>query len=119
MVEFAVLLPILVTVIFGTIECCSAIRLQQRLNVMAYESARIAVLPSPSMANVQQQCDLLSQDDGLTGHSVSVSPANWATIDSGQWVTATVSLPLRANSAIGGWLFPNHLLTQSMSLEKP
>ena len=118
-VELALLLPILATIVFATIECCSVIRIKQRLGIMAYESARIAVLSESSIDDVRNQCQLLCDDDGLTGFDVSLSPANLGSFDSGQWVTATVTLPLRENSAIGGWFFPSNLLAESVSIQSP
>ena len=118
-VEFAILLPVLITVVFGTIECCSMIRIRQRLSILAFESARIAVLPESTIEDVRNQCELLCNDDGLVGYDVEVVPAIGETLESGDWITATVTLPLQENTAVGSWFFPSNILTDSVSMQVP
>ena len=119
MVEFAILLPVLITVVFGAIECCSIIRIKQRLSILAFESARIAVLPESTIDDVRNQCQLLCNDDGLVGYDVELTPPVSTDLESGDWITATVSLPLEENTAVGSWFFPSNILTDSVSLQVP
>ena len=52
-VEFAVLLPVFVLLVLGTIEATSMIFLQQTLEIAAYEGARVGLVPDSTAGNVE------------------------------------------------------------------
>ena len=45
-VEFAIVLPVFVLILLGSIETCTMIFLQQSLEMAAYEGARVAIVPT-------------------------------------------------------------------------
>ncbi|MEM9826382.1 MAG: TadE/TadG family type IV pilus assembly protein [Planctomycetota bacterium] len=117
--ELAILLPILVTIVFGTIEICTMIRTQERLCVVAYEGARVAMTPEATLTNVTFQKDLLVAENGLQSVTMEVQPSDLSSLQSGQWVRVTTSAPFIDNSIIGGWMFPSMTLTESISVQRP
>ena len=56
-VEFAVCLPILVLVVFGSIEACNAIYLKQAATASAYEAVRVATGTGGTLAAGQLRGD--------------------------------------------------------------
>lgn len=63
--ELAVCMPILVLVLFATIEACSMIHLKQTLRVTAYEGVRVGLIPSSTSTTVEDQCQLLLEDRNI------------------------------------------------------
>lgn len=116
--EFALILPVMILIIFGTIDVISMMRVEQRLNVVAFECARVAATPKTTMNNVKYQRDLLCHEGQISEVSLTVQPENLGSISSGDWLTVTASTDFATNSFIGGWLFPNLQLTKSMSIQK-
>lgn len=52
-VEFAIILPIFVLILLGTIEACTMVFLQQSLEIAAYESSRVTIVPKTTQSDVQ------------------------------------------------------------------
>ena len=105
------------TIIFGTIEICTMIRLGQRLNLVAYETARVSVVPSAMQEDVDQQCELLCDENRLQGVTVSIDPPEFWDTDSEAWHRVTVRAPFGANSLLG-WLMPQVWLEESVSIQR-
>ena len=61
-VEFAVLLPIMVLILLGTIECTSMIFLQQSLEIVCYETVRTAARPQAFSADAQARATEIITD---------------------------------------------------------
>ncbi|MEZ6126071.1 MAG: TadE/TadG family type IV pilus assembly protein [Planctomycetaceae bacterium] len=116
--EFAVSLPILLVLMIGTIEACSMIYLKQTLSVAAYESIRASVVPNSSVASVQDAANAILTSRGVSGSTVVVSPADYATQPAGSWITVTVSAPGSANSVITGWYYDNQTVSASATMMK-
>ncbi len=56
-VELAVVLPVLVLIVLGTIEACAMTHLTQSLYIAAYEGTRVSLIPKSSTANVRDAID--------------------------------------------------------------
>jgi hypothetical protein len=117
-VEFAILLPVLLTVTFGAIEICTMIRTQQRLNTVAYEAARVATTSEATMEQVQLQCEMLCTENQLQNVSVVTNPVDFSNTEPGEWIAVTVTAPSKENSLLGGWLLPNLVLSESVSVQQ-
>ncbi|MFG0267818.1 MAG: TadE/TadG family type IV pilus assembly protein [Rhodopirellula sp. JB055] len=117
--ELAVGLPLLLVVMMGTVEACTMIRLQQKMKMVAYEGARVGVLPDAKAENVEWQCDTLGTDQRLNDIVVVMDPMDPQSLDSGDWFTVEVQAPFSSNSLMGGWGFGNYDLTESVTLQKP
>lgn len=53
----AVILPLLVTLVFGAIEMSNAVFLRQSLNIAAYEAAKVITRPGNNEALARTRCD--------------------------------------------------------------
>ncbi len=114
--ELAVCLPILVLITLATIESCTMLHLQQRLKTTAFEAARVGIVPGAQPVNVQYQCQLLLDNHGVAGYSVSMDPPNPSTLEQGDFFTVTVNAPCGPNSLVGGWIYADKTLSKSVSL---
>ncbi|WP_238383195.1 TadE/TadG family type IV pilus assembly protein [Rubripirellula obstinata] len=114
--ELAVCLPVLVLITLATIESCTMLHLQQRLKTTAFEAARVGIVPGAKPVNVEYQCELLLDNHGVQGYSVTMDPANPSTLDQGDYFTVTVSASCGPNSLVGGWIYADKILSKSVSL---
>ncbi len=95
--ELAVCLPILVLIVFATLETCSNIYLKQTLSVAAYEGARVALINGATAVNVDTQCQQILNDRGVTNATIQITPANFEAMPVGTFVAVYVSAPCRDN----------------------
>lgn len=94
MVEFVVVLPVLVILIFGIIEAGVTLNRQQALHAAAREGARVASIPSNSVADAQAAAATALGGlsfDGTVG-TASVSPGSCAG-RRGEQVTVVLEAP--------------------------
>ncbi len=115
-VELAICLPIIVVLLLATTEACVMLQLKQNLTVIAYEGARVGILPGATAQNVQTQCDLLITDRSIGGSSVQINP-DPRVLNVGDLLTVTVSADCVANSAFGGYLYQGKTMTESVVMQ--
>ncbi len=94
-VEFAVVAPVFLLMIFGMIEVGRAIMVQQILTNASREGARLAVLDSQTALAPEVTAKVTSylQNSAITGATVTINPSEPTTAGYGEPVTVTVSVP--------------------------
>ena len=113
-VEFAVVLPLLLTILFGIIEYGWVFMVRQTLQTAAREGARLAVLQT-STSPYTNVTDRIAQVMGPTGLSTYTSTVNY----SAPIVTVEVSVPYDDVSLMGGFFGThNYDLAGSCSMRK-
>ncbi|WP_144059819.1 TadE family protein [Rhodopirellula sallentina] len=117
--ELAIGLPIVLLVAMGTMEMCTIIRLRQKLKMIAYEGARVGILPDAGAENVDWQCTTLCTEQSIESASIEMTPADPSSLDSGDWFQVSVAAPFTANSLTGAWMIDAFSLDESVSLQKP
>jgi len=118
LVEFAVTLPLLVLILFATIEACSMVYLQQSLKIAAYEGVRVALVPGSQTSNVQRAVNQTLSERRINGASVSITPTDYAEASPGQYVRVTATAPAQGNSLVGAWFFGGRMLSGSVEMMK-
>ncbi|MEM1303328.1 MAG: TadE family protein [Planctomycetota bacterium] len=111
--EFAVCLPVMILLLLGMIETCSAIFLKQSLAVAAYEGAHTAVVPGATAADVRRVAEGVLADRRVQGGSVDVLPSGLDAIAPGQPIEVRVSAPSDGNTLISGRFFRGRTLTST------
>jgi len=101
-VEFAVIAPIVVLVIFATIDICSFLYLKQTLKVASYEATRVAVMVGSTNSLAESQAKMLLDQRGIKGYSVTISPAP-ESLTRGEFVSVRVAAPGGPNLPMQGW----------------
>lgn len=117
-VELAVVLPLLLMLLMGTIEACTAIHLQQSLDITAYEAARTSLLPKATIHTVNAAADKFLISRKTNGAKVVVSPSNFESLPIGTIITITVSAPSQGNLPVSPLFFQNRTITSSCSMMK-
>ncbi|MCP4783785.1 MAG: pilus assembly protein [Fuerstiella sp.] len=103
--ELAVCLPILLVLIIGTIEACSMVYLKQSLSVAAYEGVRVSVSPNGNSTDVTTAANRILTARNVKSATITVSPADFATLPAETWVSVRVAAPANANSIISGLFY--------------
>jgi len=92
-VEFAVVAPLFITLVFGMIEYGRMVMVQQLLTNASREGARMGVLDGATTAAVQSSVTSYLTNASISGATVTVSPNPPSSAGYGAPVTVTVSIP--------------------------
>jgi Flp pilus assembly protein TadG len=93
-VEFAVVAPIFLTLIGGTIELGRAIVVVQHLTNASRGGARIAGYnTTTSSSTVTSAVNTYLTNEGISGATTTVSPSSLSSVADGTQVSVTVSIP--------------------------
>jgi Flp pilus assembly protein TadG len=99
-VEFAIVFPLVLMVVFGSVEFARLNMLVNSIENAAYEGARRGIVPGATAANSEAEAAQLLQAVGAVNATVTVAPAVITPLTSE--VTVTVTLPLNDNA----WVTP-------------
>ena len=116
--EFAVILPVFLLIVFGSIEAVSMIFLKQSVTIAAYEGARVALVPRSDANNVIGVCQQVLQDRDVQGETINITPGNFATAAYGTIIAVTVSAPCDQNSPIIPWFYGGDTITATVQMMK-
>lgn len=132
-VELAVSLPVLVLLLFGTIESCTMIFLQQSLEIAAYEGARVAILPKVSETDVRATINQILATRRVRDANVSLTVLrhsdtgggwenqafpNYQEAPYGSYIRVDVAAPCRSNAVFNLQFFGERQLTGSVAFMK-
>lgn len=112
----AVCLPILIVILFATIECCNMLFVAQSLKITAFEGARVGVVPGAEASNVQFQCEQILSARGVNGATITTVPSDPTSLAPGDYFQVNVSANYASNSLIGGTVLNDNQITRSVSL---
>lgn len=116
-VEFAVVLPLLLTVLFGIIQYGWVFMIRQTLQMAAREGCRVAVLPTSvaPYTNVTTRINEVMSTTGLTTFTITMTHATLANpVES-----VLVSVPYADASLLAGWFgSSNFNLSGASSMRK-
>jgi len=101
-IEFALVCPIIVLIVFGTIDICSFYYLKQTLKIASYEATRIAVIAGSTTSLVETQAKMLLDNSKVNGYLVTVTPSP-ESLNRGDFVTVSVTAPSGPNLPLKGW----------------
>jgi Flp pilus assembly protein TadG len=99
-VELAICLPIMVTVILGSIETTNAIFLKERLTSAAYEGARSASSPGQTVSGATTVATAVLTQFKISGGTVTITPTVGTATTAGTQVKVSVSAPFSSNAVM-------------------
>jgi len=117
-VELALCLPFMLLIVFGSIEACTMIFVQEALQTATYEGARAAIKSTGTTTGAIQIAGAMLTNQNVAGGSVTCSPANVSTVSSGSPITVTATAPCNSNLYCFGWFFKGRTLTASTTMVK-
>jgi Flp pilus assembly protein TadG len=116
-VEFAICLPILAALVFGSIEASKAVFVQQALTASAYEAGNVASAMDGTADDAVSRANQVLTSLGVKSTTVSISPAVTADTPIGTVIVITCSAPLGANTATN-WCLGNRTLTAKFTIPR-
>jgi Flp pilus assembly protein TadG len=117
-VELAICLPVLVLLVFGSIEAASFIFLKQSLHVAAYEGIREGIRVGSTDAEAIGRSNAILNSRFVRDSTVRFPSGSIANATRGQQIVIEVSAPTRTNSPLAGQWVPNRTLTTRLVMLK-
>ncbi|MCO8124594.1 pilus assembly protein [Stieleria sp. TO1_6] len=116
-VEFAVCLPVLVLLVFGSIEASSFIFLKQSLSVACYEAVREASQADATADTATAKAVEILDSRQVNDFEIRF-PDGVAGLERGQQCVCEVSAPTHSNSPLAGDFISNRMLTARVVMLK-
>ena len=91
--EMAVSLPLLITLVFGGMEMANAVFLRQSMNMAAYEAAKVITRPGSNEALARTRCQEIMTVRKVSTYTLTFSPTVTTATARGTQVTVTLSAP--------------------------
>ncbi len=91
-VEFAVVAPIMIVLTLGMMEVGRMVMVKQIMVNATREGARLAVLPEVDTSEVEAEVESQLQNAGISGATISVSPASLSSATAGTPITVSASV---------------------------
>lgn len=91
--EMAVSLPLLITLVFGAMEMANAVFLRQSMNMAAYEAAKVITRPGSNEALARTRCQEIMTIRKVSTYTLTFSPTVTTATPRGTQVTVTLSAP--------------------------
>lgn len=89
-IELALTLPLILLMVFATVDVCNRIYLQQTLKILAYEGARVSTIPGATRDDVVQHVQELANDRNVVNLQVDVSPNDFENASFGTFISVDV-----------------------------
>jgi Flp pilus assembly protein TadG len=117
-VEAAITLPMLILLVFGSIEVANGIFLNQALSLAAHEGAREAGRPGGTSAMAQARVADVLTSRGIQQYSITIVPPVTETTPRGILIMTTVSAPMNSFAIHSMGILGNRTSTQSVCMVK-
>ncbi|MEP3478236.1 MAG: TadE family protein [Fuerstiella sp.] len=118
-VEAAVCLPLLIVLVFGSVESSNGIFLKQSLTIAAYEAAKIAAAPRGTKQNATVRCSEVLAVRDVDNFEISFSPNNLdANTPRGQTIEVTVTVDADAAALGPLWIFEGKSLQKTVVMRR-
>ena len=117
-VELAVCLPVLVLIVFGSLQASSMYFLRQAMVQSAYEVVKEAARADGSQALARERSEQTLAFRNITGETISFFPDNSEAVERGTPITVTVSAPGDENSVLPFGVFGGRTVSASATMNK-
>jgi Flp pilus assembly protein TadG len=116
--ELAICLPLLVLLVFASLEACSMIFLDHGLSIASYEGVRAGISYDGTNADVTARCNEIINQRSINDATISTNPGNVANVERGEPITVIVSAPANSNMIVPPWFFGGQTLTARTTMVK-
>ncbi|MFN9880550.1 MAG: TadE/TadG family type IV pilus assembly protein [Planctomycetota bacterium] len=117
-VELALVLPVLMVFLLGTLETCSMIYRQQTLYIAAYEGCRVALIPRITRPQVDAAINTILTNRRVQGATITITPATFTTAPVQTLIEVRVSIPATGNSIVTPRFFTGRTLVGTCTMMK-
>jgi Flp pilus assembly protein TadG len=117
-VEFAICLPVLALLVFGSIEATAFIFLKQSIHVAAYEGVRTGSRLTGTQAEATARARAILDSRDIRGATITFVTGDVGSIPRGEPVIIEVAAPTDVNSPLAGQWIANRTLTSRVFMLK-
>jgi hypothetical protein len=121
-VELAVCLPVIVPLVFASIEAANMVFLQEALQTTAYETARLAVKIGSSKDEALSWGGQMLTLHNVQGGSITIQPLDelggLGGVLPGTMLTITATAPISSNRLLSGWFFSSGNLSATCVMQR-
>ncbi len=117
-VEFAVCLPVVILIVFGSIEAASMLFLRQATIQASYEAAKVAILLEGDNATATDAAIAVTNGRKLNGVVVTFEPSDVSAAAPGDIIRVTTSVPGDFNSLLPFGPFRNRTVAATANMIK-
>ena len=117
-VELAVCLPVLVLIVFGSLQASSMYFLRQAMVQSAYEGVKEAARNDGSQTLARERAEQTLAFRDITGETITFFPGNSGAVAPGTPITVTVSAPGDQNSVLPFGVFGGRTVSASATMNK-
>ncbi len=117
-VEFAICLPVLALLVFGSIEATAFIFLKQSLHVAAYEGTRIGARSTSTQAEATARARAILDSRDVRGATINFVTGDVASVRRGDPIIIEIAAPTNVNSPLAGQWIDNRTLTSRVFMLK-
>lgn len=89
-IEFALVFPVVLLIVFATVDVCNRIYLQQALAIMAYEGARVSTIPGATTTDITQQVEDMAANRSVKNLQITVLPSGFEAASFGTFISVEV-----------------------------
>ncbi len=118
LVEFAVFVPLIFMLVFGSIETANMIYLRQGLTMAAYEVARTVTSHGGVQADAVARGQQVLTARRITGAIITITPVVDSTTPPGTLVNVTVTAGADANATAPQWFYQGYDLSKSVTMAR-
>ena len=99
-VELAFTLPLIITIVFGSVEVCGLMFARQALQSVAHECARVAIGATATDSDVQTRMSEIATQRGITSVTVTTTPSSIEGLTRGTKITVLASADASSNTIL-------------------
>ncbi|MEZ6096519.1 MAG: pilus assembly protein [Pirellulaceae bacterium] len=116
--EAAFCIPIVLVLVFGTLEVCQYIFIKERASICAYEGCRVGVKRRATAEDAQEATEELLRSFGFNDadFEVNVSPSNFNSLDALDPIRVEVEIQLTGAAFVIGNAVQNSSITSSVQM---
>ncbi len=117
-VEFAVCLPVILLIVFGSIEAANLLFLRQALIQSSYEAAKVAVKNTGTNSVATTAAQQVAAGRRIANLTITFQPADVSSAAKGDFVRVTIAAPGNANSVIPFGPFKDRIVSAQAVMVK-
>lgn len=118
MAELVVCVPVIVLLVFASIEACSMIFVRQAMTAAAYEGLRLAVKENGTTRDARQMTRSVLRERNVRRGTIRFTPRDITRANPGQTLSVRITVPCDDNSIMPPWFFGGRSLVATGAMVK-
>jgi Flp pilus assembly protein TadG len=114
----AVCLPLILLLVFGSIEASNAIHLKHTATIAAYEAAQTITTPGGTQTDAIARATAILNQRDINGATILVNPPVTAATQSGTIIAVTITIPISGNALSMTSFFSDWVVSSTATMQR-